>query len=80
MKKPEQNSNIDFRPFLQKKFSSYPFFKSLIKRNIAITRATKGANILLPFGSGVSAHVYAFFENEGKSKYSPDQHAVVVVS
>jgi len=51
-----------------------------ILSDIAITRATKGANILLPFGSGVSAHVYAFFENEGKSKYSPDQHAVVAVS
>ena len=38
------------------------------------------SNILLPFGAGVSAHVYAFFENERKSKYSTDQHALVAVS
>jgi len=46
----------------------------------AVTRASQAANILLPFGAGVSAHVYAFFENERKSKYSTDQHALVAVS
>lgn len=47
---------------------------------IAATRADQAANVLLPFGAGVSVHVYAFFENEGNTKYSNDQHALVAVS
>ncbi len=52
----------------------------VVLSGIAATRADQAANVLLPFGAGVSAHVYAFFENEGNTKYSTDQHALVEVS
>ena len=46
---------------------------------LVFNRNAQQANVQLPFAAGSTAHVYAFFENEGKSKYSADFHAQVVI-
>jgi hypothetical protein len=51
-----------------------------ILSGINVTRADKLANILLPFGAGVEANIYIFFENATNTKYSTDKHALVAVS
>jgi hypothetical protein len=44
---------------------------------LVFNRNAQLANVQLPFAAGSTVHVYAFFENEGKSKYSADFHALV---
>ena len=48
--------------------------------NTGVTRNTEIANILLPFGPGVEANVYAFFKNPDQNTYSNDQHGTVDVT
>jgi hypothetical protein len=48
--------------------------------SLDIARSAGTAQVPLPFGAGVDVHVYAFFANEGKSKYSNDQYAFVEVN
>jgi hypothetical protein len=51
-----------------------------VLQGVDITRDAKAANILLPFGAGVEAQVYVFFESEENSTYSLDQHGTVNAS
>lgn len=48
--------------------------------SLGIMRSAGTAQVPLPFGAGVEVHVYAFFVDESKSKYSNDQYALVEVS
>ncbi len=44
------------------------------------TRADGEAAVVLPFGSGVEANVYAFFKNGEEDTYSADKYGAVNVS
>lgn len=51
-----------------------------VLQGVNITRAAGIANILLPFGAGVEAQVYVFFESVENSTFSVDQHGTVNVT
>ncbi|MFA9393045.1 MAG: DUF6266 family protein [Prolixibacteraceae bacterium] len=51
-----------------------------VLQGVDITRDAGAANILLPFGAGVEAQVYVFFESVENSTYSIDQHSTVNVT
>ena len=51
-----------------------------VLQGVNITREAEAANILLPFGAGVEAQVYVFFESVEYGTYSIDHHATVNVS
>ena len=44
-----------------------------VLQGVDITRAAEAANILLPFGAGVEAQVYVFFQSVENSTYSVDE-------
>jgi len=44
------------------------------------TRSMETADVLLPFGSGVSVRVFVFFENTANTKFSNDKNVLVTVS
>jgi len=48
-------------------------------KGLAFTRSEGLANVQLPYGSGVTIHVYVFFQNDGNTMYSRDFHQMVVV-
>jgi len=48
-------------------------------KGLAFTRSEGLANVQLPYGSGVTIHVYVFFQNDGNTMYSKDFHQMVVV-
>ena len=48
--------------------------------NLNITRDAGTVNVQLPFGAGVEAHVYTFFESVENYIYSPSIHQIVSVS
>ena len=51
-----------------------------VLQGVDITRDAEAANILLPFGAGVEAQVYVFFQSAEYSTYSVDQHGTVNVT
>lgn len=51
-----------------------------VLQGVNITRDAEVANILLPFGAGVVAQVYVFFQSVEHGTYSIDKHATVNVS
>jgi len=51
-----------------------------VLEGLEVTRDTGAANILLPFGAGVEAQVYVFFESEDVSEFSEDVHTTIAVS
>lgn len=51
-----------------------------VLQGVNISRAAEAANIVLPYGAGVEAQVYVFFESVESSIYSPDQHGTVNVT
>ncbi|MFA9391646.1 MAG: DUF6266 family protein [Prolixibacteraceae bacterium] len=51
-----------------------------VLQGVNITRDAAAANILLPFGAGVEAQVYVFFQSVENYIFSPDQHGVVNVT
>lgn len=51
-----------------------------VLQGVDITRDAEVANILLPFGAGVEAQVYVFFQSVENGTYSVDQHGSVNVT
>ena len=51
-----------------------------VLQGVNITRDAAAADILLPYGAGVEAQVYVFFESVENGTYSIDQHGVVNVT
>jgi len=51
----------------------------VIPSGLNFTRDAGQAAIQLPYGAGEDVHVYVFFQNEGKMKYSPDFYALVTI-
>lgn len=51
-----------------------------VLQGVDITRDAEVANILLPFGAGVEAQVYVFFQSVENSTYSVDEHGTVNVT
>ena len=51
-----------------------------VLEGLNITRDAEAANILLPFGAGVEAQVYLFFENEANTSFSASVHTTVALS
>ncbi|MBN2805767.1 MAG: hypothetical protein JXR22_03840, partial [Prolixibacteraceae bacterium] len=51
-----------------------------VLQGVNITRDAEAANILLPFGAGIVAQVYVFFQSVEHGTYSIDKHTTVNVS
>lgn len=51
-----------------------------VLQNVNIARNARAANILLPFGAGVEAQVYVFFESMENYTFSPSEHGVMNVT
>lgn len=52
----------------------------LVLQGLHFTRETGLANFQIPFGTGQTAHIYVFFENEAKTKFSTSLHTQLVIS
>jgi hypothetical protein len=52
----------------------------VVLQGLHFPRETAWANFQIPFVTGQTVHIYVFFENEAKTKYSISQHAMLVIS
>jgi len=52
----------------------------VILQGLSFPRFGEFANFHIPFVTGQTVHIFVFFENEVKTKYSNSQHAMVVIS
>lgn len=52
----------------------------VVLQGLHFPRETAWANFQIPFVTGQTVHIYVFFENEAKTKYSTSQHAMLVLS
>jgi hypothetical protein len=51
-----------------------------VLQDVNITRDAEAANIVLPYGAGVEAQVFVFFESVENYTYSVDQHSTINVT
>lgn len=52
----------------------------VVLQGLSFPRESAWANFQIPFITGQTVHIYVFFENEAKTKYSTSQHAMLVLS
>jgi hypothetical protein len=52
----------------------------VILQGLHFPRETAWANFQIPFVTGQTVHIYVFFENEAKTKYSTSQHGMLVIA
>jgi hypothetical protein len=52
----------------------------VILQGLSFSRSGAFANFHIPFVTGQTVHIFVFFENEDKTKYSTSQHAMVIIS
>lgn len=52
----------------------------VVMQGLSFPRSGEFANFHVPFVTGQTVHIYVFFENEAKSKYSTSQHQMLVIA
>lgn len=52
----------------------------VVMQGLSFPRSGEFANFHIPFITGQTVHIYVFFENEAKTKYSTSQHAMLVIA
>jgi hypothetical protein len=52
----------------------------VVLQGLHFPRETAWANFQIPFITGQTVHIYVFFENEAKTKYSTSQHQMLVIA